>query len=107
MKAENTKDHSNGFDISSSSFPPEEWLPNNVSLGVWNVVDEPPKALQERYDVVHIRLFLVVIEGNDPLPVLRHCLKILSTSYFAFLGPFNAILPMSFRTWGTTAMGRI
>ncbi len=69
-----------GFDICSSGYPPSEWLPSNVNLGVWNVFDEPPENLHGKYDVVHIRLFLVVINDNDPLTILRHCIKILSTS---------------------------
>ena len=67
-----------GFDTSSASYPPEEWLPENVKLGIWNVFEGPPESLHNRYDVVHIRLFLVVIKDNDPSPILRHCLKILS-----------------------------
>lgn len=67
-----------GFDISPVGYPPEAWLPSNVKLGLWNVFDEPPKVLHDKYDVVHIRLFLVVIDDNDPSSILKHCLKILS-----------------------------
>jgi len=73
-----------GFDIASSSYPPEEWLPSNIKLALWNVFDEPPDYLYGRFDVVHIRLFLVVIDANDPSSILRHCLKILSGSFFLF-----------------------
>ena len=68
-----------GYDVSSAGFPPEDWLPDNIHLGVWNIFEEPPEFLVGRFDLVHIRLFLVVIDDNDPSPVLRNCLKILST----------------------------
>ena len=67
-----------GFDVSSLQFPPKEWLPTNVSLQVLDATKEPPDHLSEKYDVVHLRLFLAVIQNNDPTPVLKHCLQLLS-----------------------------
>ncbi|MCJ1433764.1 hypothetical protein MMC27_003129 [Xylographa pallens] len=71
-----------GFDISSTGYPPKEWLPSNVELRLWNVFDEPPEHMHEKYDVVHLRLFLVVVDDNDPSTILRHCLKILKPGGF-------------------------
>ena len=38
---------------------------------------EPPRDLLETYDMVHVRLFLAVIDNNDPTQILDHCFKLL------------------------------
>lgn len=38
---------------------------------------EPPQHLWGTYDIVHIRLFLAVVDNNDPTQILDHCYKLL------------------------------
>lgn len=66
-----------GFDVSTAQFPHKEWIPSNVSLSALNAKTEPPEHLLEAYDIVHIRLFLAVVDNNDPTQILNHCLKLL------------------------------
>jgi len=66
-----------GLDISNDQFPNPDWTPANVTFRVANAMEDPPVDLQGQFDVVHVRLFFCVVENNDPLPMLSHCLKLL------------------------------
>ena len=39
----------------------------------------PPDVL-EKYDIVNVRLFICAVRDNEPLPVLKNLLKMLSQS---------------------------
>lgn len=65
-----------GLDISLAQCPPVQWLPPNVSLRAWDLFSEPPQELRCRYDVVHARLLFVVVQNEDPRPVINN-LKLL------------------------------
>ena len=66
-----------GFDINIAQAPPKQWLPPNVALRVWNVFDEVPEDMIGHFDVVHARLFLLVVEKSDPKAVLEKFRKLL------------------------------
>lgn len=66
-----------GFDISLAQCPPKQWLPENINFRAWNMFEDVPEDLRGKYDIVHIRLVSVVIQGDDPLPVIRNLLKML------------------------------
>lgn len=67
-----------GFDISDAQFPHPTFLPKNVTLSKLDATLDPPESLYGKYDVVHIRLLMAVVENNDPMPWLDHCTKLLS-----------------------------
>ena len=69
--------HLDGFDISLEQCPPPHWLPGSVSVTQWDVFSPVPPILKGQYDVVHIRLALLVVRGNDPRPILRNVLELL------------------------------
>ena len=73
-----------GFDISAGQYPPQEWLPGNISLTTLDVHEPIPEALHGKYDVVHVRLFLTVVRNDDPRPILANMLRMLSQSCFDF-----------------------
>ena len=66
-----------GFDIDLQQCPPLEWLPHNVTLREWNIFSNLSPELENTYDVVHIRLLLLVIPDNNPRPLLRNVLRML------------------------------
>ena len=66
-----------GFDISSSQFPPKEWLPTNVTLVTHNALNPVPSEFVAKYDVIHVGL-LVLVAGEDPSRLLRNLIKMLS-----------------------------
>ncbi len=69
-----------GFDISADYFPAKEWLPANVSLDVVDAFAAVPEHLVGKYDVVHIRAFVVIVRNNDPMRLLSNLIKMLSKS---------------------------
>ena len=69
-----------GLDISTDYFPAKEWLPSNVSLDVVDAFGEVPMHLIGRYDIVHLRAFVVVVRNGDPTRLLSNLIKMLSKS---------------------------
>ncbi|KAL8727983.1 MAG: hypothetical protein Q9181_005500 [Wetmoreana brouardii] len=69
--------HIDGFDIDLQQCPPPDWLPRNVTLRSWDIFSVLAPGLEDSYDVVHIRLLLLVIRDNNPRPVLRNALRML------------------------------
>ncbi|KAL9631339.1 MAG: hypothetical protein Q9164_005948 [Protoblastenia rupestris] len=66
-----------GFDISLAQCPPTQWLPSQITLREWDLFSEPPEDLLGHYDVIHVRLLLVVVRNEDSDPVLRQLLRLL------------------------------
>lgn len=66
-----------GFDIDLAQAPPIEWLPCNTQLRRWNIFHDTPKDLRGKYDIVHVRLLVLVVENSDPRPIIRNLFKML------------------------------
>jgi hypothetical protein len=66
-----------GFDIDLSQAPHPHWLPSNVKLRQWNLFEDVPSDLIGKYDLVHLRLLVLVLSGVDTKPVLQNLLKLL------------------------------
>ena len=73
-----------GVDVSSLNFPAKEYLPTNVSLGSVDVFEDVPGGMVERYDVVHVRAFGVVIKYSNPMPLLKNLVSMLSRNILCF-----------------------
>ncbi|EDP52230.1 hypothetical protein KXW98_001633 [Aspergillus fumigatus] len=73
----NAKFH--GFDISSEQYPAPGFLHPNVSLSKLDILGEIPEEYREKFDVVHARLLVQVVNqaGSDPVPVIRNMMKLL------------------------------
>ena len=67
-----------GLDISLAQSPPSPWLPSNIQLRRWDMYTEPPADLVGQFEIVHVRLILLVIKDNNPLPIVRNLWKLLS-----------------------------
>lgn len=48
-------------------------------MSVLDIFQDVPDHLTGRYDAIHVKHFLLVVRGNDPRPVIRNMLKMLST----------------------------
>ena len=70
----------NGLDISLDQSPPAPWLPSNVKLQTWDFFTDPPESLVGQFDIVHVRLVMLVIKNNDPLIIIKNLWKLLSKS---------------------------
>jgi SAM-dependent methyltransferase len=69
-----------GFDISDDQYPASGFLESNVSLRYLDILKEIPAEYVEKYDVVHARLLVQVVNqaGGDPVPVIRNLMKLVS-----------------------------
>ncbi|KAI4232071.1 MAG: hypothetical protein LQ349_005224 [Xanthoria aureola] len=68
-----------GFDIDLSQLPPKEWLPSNVATHTLDVSSVLPPSLVGKYDIVHLRLFIAIVKHNDPVPILRNLVAMLTS----------------------------
>jgi hypothetical protein len=68
-----------GLDIALHQAPPEHLLPDNVRFKYLDLQDELPEEFVGRYDLVHARFLLGLVKNNDPTPILKNLLKLLST----------------------------
>ncbi|KAJ5124451.1 S-adenosyl-L-methionine-dependent methyltransferase [Penicillium bovifimosum] len=59
-----------GFDISEEQYPAPGFLPSNVRLSYLDILKEIPSEYVGKYDVVHARLLVQVVNqaGGDPRP---------------------------------------
>lgn len=53
-----------GFDKDLKQAPHDAWLPSNIKMKYWDVFDEVPTECIEKYDVIHLRLVILVLK--DP-----------------------------------------
>ena len=70
--------HLHGFDKTVDGFPPRQWLPENVILQQLDIFEPIPETLIGQYDIVHVRLFMLVIQNDDPGPMLGNLVRLLS-----------------------------
>ena len=68
-----------GLDIALHQAPPEHFLPDNVRFKYLDLQEELPSEFVGRYDLVHARFLLGLVKNNDPVPILKNLLKLLST----------------------------
>lgn len=68
-----------GFDISADQFPDKGWLPKNVTLNTLDSLAPLPEHLVAKYDVVHIGLVVMIIKNENPTPLLKNVMAMLST----------------------------
>lgn len=66
-----------GLDTNTSQAGPPQWLPSNVTIRQWDATTDVPSDLVGQFDIVNLRLFGLVIR-EDPAPVLRNLIKMLS-----------------------------
>lgn len=94
-----------GFDISSEQYIAAGFLPSNVSLRILDIFKDIPEEYVGKYDIVHARLLVQVVNqlGGDPLPVLKNLIKLLSMHFIPFC--LYAPLIMSRTRW-LPPMGR-
>ena len=67
-----------GYDNNLSQCPPKEWLPDNVNIYNFDAFAKLPKELIGKYDILHVRLFLLIVQNNDPMPLLNTFIQMLS-----------------------------
>ncbi|PLB46270.1 UMTA methyltransferase family protein [Aspergillus steynii IBT 23096] len=66
-----------GLDIDMTQAPHPAWLPGAIGLRYWDIFSPVPPDLREKYDLVHVRLLVLVLSGVDPVPAIRNLLALL------------------------------
>ena len=69
-----------GFDVSEDQYPNKAWLPSNISLSHLDITKEIPPNLEGMYDLLHVQLFLCVVQRDGPAAILAQLYKLLSGS---------------------------
>lgn len=77
-----------GFDVDLTQAPPKQWLPSNVAMHKLDAFSPLPHDLVGKYDIVHLRLFTVLIKHNNPVPLLRNLIGMLSKKSCEVDGPY-------------------
>ncbi|KAF4629300.1 hypothetical protein G7Y89_g8850 [Cudoniella acicularis] len=81
--------HIDGFDIDISQCAPIDWLPSNVSLYTVNCVEPFPEQFVGKYDIVHIQLFHLAVQNNDPEPIVKNLLTLLKPGGYISWGEYD------------------
>lgn len=69
-----------GIDVSPDQFPPQYCVPEKVSFKVIDMLGETIlPEMEDQYDVVHLRLWACIIQGNDPSQLIKNVKAMLST----------------------------
>jgi SAM-dependent methyltransferase len=66
-----------GFDIDLSQAPHEAWLPHNIRLHQWDIFDDVDPAWMAKFDVVHIRLLVLVLAPEKVQRFARNVARML------------------------------
>ncbi|KAF2260597.1 hypothetical protein CC78DRAFT_431409, partial [Lojkania enalia] len=78
-----------GFDISFVQCPPKDWLCPNIAWIEHDVFSEPPTELHEKYDVIHIQLFITILRDGNPVPMLQNLMKMLKPGGYIQWGEWD------------------
>lgn len=70
-----------GFDISGDQYPPEEWLPRNVSLHEHDAFLPFAPEFLGSFDVVNLRFFITLLDGDNVRLLIRNLKSLLSTHH--------------------------
>ncbi|MCJ1366387.1 hypothetical protein MMC16_005515 [Acarospora aff. strigata] len=66
-----------GFDVSEEQYPSGAWLPSQISLRQLDITKSIPPNLEGSYDLVHVQLFLCVVQKDGPAAILKELYKLL------------------------------
>ena len=66
-----------GFDNVLRQVPHQDWLPSNVKVRYWNILEDLPDDLVGKYDYVHSRLLVLIVENKNPGAIIRNLHKML------------------------------
>ncbi|TGJ84544.1 hypothetical protein E0Z10_g4250 [Xylaria hypoxylon] len=66
-----------GLDFDVSKFPEPEALPSNIRLGFVDAYEPFPEEFQNRFDVVHLRHFILATKRDHGVPLVQNLLSLL------------------------------
>ncbi|EPE24315.1 S-adenosyl-L-methionine-dependent methyltransferase [Glarea lozoyensis ATCC 20868] len=81
--------HLDGIDINFGQCPPKEWLAENITWVTQDIFSDPPAELREKYDVIHVQLFITLIRDGNPVPMLKNLIKMLKPGGYISWGEWD------------------
>ncbi|OJJ39970.1 hypothetical protein ASPWEDRAFT_169794 [Aspergillus wentii DTO 134E9] len=57
--------------------PPPQWLLESISLQGLSLLDPVPEHLIEKYDFIHLRLLILIVQNSDPVPIIKNADRML------------------------------
>ncbi|KAL8906786.1 MAG: hypothetical protein Q9171_006135 [Xanthocarpia ochracea] len=66
-----------GYDIDLKQCPPKEWLPSNTEIRDWDLLGEVRDEMVAKYDYIHTRLLVLVVQNQNPQPIIRSLFRML------------------------------
>ncbi|KAI3340037.1 S-adenosyl-L-methionine-dependent methyltransferase [Ustulina deusta] len=66
-----------GLDFDVSKFPDAEALPSNIRLSFGNAYEPFPEEFRNRFDVVHLRHFILATKKDHAVPLVQNLLSLL------------------------------
>ncbi|CAI6267854.1 unnamed protein product [Periconia digitata] len=66
-----------GFDLDLSQAPHSNWLPSTITLEKWNIFEDIDPHWEGQFDLVHIRLLVLVLSGETRQPFVNRLFKLL------------------------------
>lgn len=66
-----------GYDISPDLFPRDAHRPSNVSFNLIDIKKPFPESMHAKFDVVHIRLIISILQPKDWIMIARNVFSIL------------------------------
>nr|URT29631.1 AmpA [Beauveria felina] len=66
-----------GLDYDLNQAPHQGWLPKNVKTRFLDLLADIPDDLVGKYDYIHTRLLVLVVESQNPRPIIRNLYKLL------------------------------
>lgn len=76
-----------GFDISGDQYPSATWLSPNISLYEHDAFEPFPSEYHGKYDIVNLRFFMTLLNGQIVNQVLQNVMALLSMCISPFLRP--------------------
>ncbi|MCJ1332132.1 hypothetical protein MMC10_008824 [Thelotrema lepadinum] len=83
--------HVDGFDSDVMQAPHRQWLPSNVTIRRWSMVDIPPSDIHRKYDMVHVRLACMALDPHEVGLFLENVIKILKPGGYFQWDDFNYV----------------
>lgn len=77
--------HIDGFDISGDQYPSAAWVSGNISLYEHDAFRPFPSEYHGKYDLVNLRFFMTLLNGQNLNQVLQNIMALLSTCISPFL----------------------
>lgn len=79
------------FDLDLAQSPPKAWTPENVSFHELDVLGDIPENLVGRFDVVHVRLLMLIVQHGNPMPLLKNLMKLVKVGGYLHWQEYDSL----------------